>query len=112
MYIREAHPDDEWQMNDNETDALIYDQPRTLEERITIARDFVRHMQYTLPIVVDDIDDAAERAFAAWPERIYIVNSDGTIGYKGDVGPEGFLVNEVDEWLQDNRSLATPADDP
>mgnify|MGYP000356324549 CR=1 FL=1 len=37
VYIREAHPTDEWQMDSNVDQGVCYPQPRTLEERLVIA---------------------------------------------------------------------------
>jgi len=36
------------------------------------------------------MDNAASEAFAAWPERIYVVGVDGRIAFKGGPGPWGF----------------------
>lgn len=42
IYIREAHPLDEWQMKSNVTEDICYPQPHTLAQRVAIANDFVR----------------------------------------------------------------------
>ena len=47
-------------------------------------------MGLTLPVLVDRLDDAASNAFAAWPERIYVVDRDGRIAYVGGPGPFEF----------------------
>ena len=36
------------------------------------------------------MDNAAMEAFSAWPERIYVVDSDGRIAHPGAPGPRGF----------------------
>jgi type I thyroxine 5'-deiodinase len=48
-----------------------------------------------IPTLVDGMDDAAVEAFSAWPERIYIVNRDGQIHYRGEPGPRGFNPGEA-----------------
>ena len=35
-------------------------------------------------------DDATERAYTAWPERLYLIDRDGRIAYKSAPGPFGF----------------------
>lgn len=104
IYIREAHPTDEWQMRSNETEGVCYPQPRTLDERLTIARDFVARHGYELPLAVDDMTDIADELYASWPERLYVIGTDGKVAYKGQTGPFGFEPDEVDAWLAQQPS--------
>jgi hypothetical protein len=41
-------------------------------------------------MVLDDMSDAAGKAFSAWPERIYILAADGRVAYQGGHGPYDF----------------------
>jgi len=102
VYIREAHPLDEWQMDANEKEDVCYRQPRTLEERVLIANDFVKRFNYPIPLAIDTMDDKTEKVYAGWPERFYIVDRSGTIVYKGEPGPFGFRPDEVETWLAKN----------
>ena len=99
IYIKEAHPVDEWQMKDNVTEDVCYMQPKTLDQRLAIANDFVKRFEYRIPLLVDPIENPATAMYAAWPERLYIVDESGTIVYKGKPGPFGFHPEEVEEWL-------------
>lgn len=99
VYIKEAHPTDEWQMDSNETDGVCYPQPRTTAERLAIARDFAARYEYPIELVVDPIENPADNLYAGWPERLYVVGPDGVIRYKGDTGPFGFDPEEVEAWL-------------
>jgi hypothetical protein len=87
MYIREAHPvggprppPARFQIPD----------PKTLEERRRVAREFADEVKISVPILVDGIDDRVERAYAGWPDRIYIIDGGGKIIFKGEPGPGGF----------------------
>lgn len=102
VYIREAHPLDEWQMDSNEEENVCYRQPKTLGDRITIANDFVKRFAYPIPLAIDEIDDPVEKVYAGWPERFYIVDAKGVIVYKGEPGPFGFHPEEVEAWLKTN----------
>ena len=102
IYIREAHPLDEWQMDANEKEDVCYRQPRNLADRVLIANDFTRRFGYRLPLAIDTIDDRTEKAYAGWPERFYIVDRQGTIVYKGGPGPFEFHPEEVEAWLAKN----------
>jgi iodothyronine deiodinase-like protein len=100
VYIKEAHPEDEWQMDSNEKENVCYPQPRTLADRVAIANDFVKRFHYDVPIAVDDMGNDANEAYSGWPERFYIVEESGKIVYKGEPGPFGFKPEEVEEWLK------------
>ena len=99
VYIKEAHPEDEWQMESNEKEGVCYPQPKTTAQRVAIANDFVRRFEYPVPLLVDPIDNPADQLYAGWPERLYVIAEDGTIAYKGETGPFGFHPEEVEAWL-------------
>jgi hypothetical protein len=99
LYIKEAHPEDEWQMDVNEKEDVCYPQPKTLTARVAIANDFVGRFRYEIPVAVDPMDNNANEAYAGWPERFYIVDERGTIVFKGKPGPFGFKPAEVEAWL-------------
>jgi len=99
VYVREAHPTDEWQMKSNVKDDVCYAQPKTLEQRVAIAKDFTARYKFTLPFGIDDMSNAADTAYAAWPERLYIIDETGHIVYRGGIGPFHYKPTEVREWL-------------
>ncbi len=99
VYIREAHPEDEWQMTSNEQENVCYAQPKTLAQRLAIANDFVKRFHYDVPLVVDPIENPGNAAYAGWPERFYIIEESGKIVYKGKPGPFGYHPEEVESWL-------------
>ncbi len=101
IYIREAHPIDEWRMrsNDEDKDDVCYAQPKTLGQRVAIANDFTRRFKFALPFGIDDMSNAANNAYAAWPERLYILDPHGHIAYKGGNGPFKYNPKEVRDWL-------------
>lgn len=100
VYIREAHTEGGWQVAANREQGILYSPPETLDERLRIAGDFVDHFGTRLPVVVDGPDDLAESAYAAWPQRIYVVDEAGQIVYKSEPGAEGFDLDELASWLE------------
>ena len=100
IYIKEAHPTNEWQMPSNEKEGVCYLQPKSVEDRVHIANDFVKRFDFPIPLLVDDLENQADRAYAGWPERLYVLEPDGTIAYKGKTGPFGFEPGEVEDWLK------------
>jgi len=98
IYIVEAHAEDEWKI---EGHGLCYRQPKTLEERVKIARDFIKNKNFKLPLYVDLMDNNANVAYDARPERLYIICG-GKIVMKGGEGPFGYKISEVDSFLAKN----------
>jgi hypothetical protein len=97
--VREAHPTDEWQMKSNLKDDVCYAQPKNLEQRVAIAKDFTKRFGYSLPFGIDDMTNAADLAYSAWPERLYIIDESGHIAYRGGMGPFNYNPSEVRDWL-------------
>ncbi len=109
IYIREAHPQNEWQMDVNVKDDVCYAQPRSLQDRIAIANDFVKRFHYPVPLGVDTMADTANKLYGGWPERLYILAPDGTIVYKGGMGPFNYRPEEVLGWLRNRFPATRPA---
>ncbi len=86
-------------MKSNVKDDVCYAQPKTLEQRVAIANDFTKRFKFPLPFGIDDMSDAANDAYAAWPERIYIIDEGGHIAYRGGMGPFNYKPDEAREWL-------------
>lgn len=78
------------------------EQTNDLKERSQRAQQFVEAMKVTVPILVDKGDNKVNAAYSGWPERLYVVGSDGKIAYKGGPGPGGFKIAEVEDWLKKN----------
>ena len=102
VYIREAHPEDGWVMPRNQQQGINIKDPKTLEERTQVATKACTLLHIKLPCVVDGMDDKVNKAYAAWPDRIYIVDKDGKIVVAGNQGPAGFApsVQTARQWLE------------
>ena len=85
--------------NLKDKDNVCYAQPRNLGDRLTIANDFIKRFNYPVPFGVDDMNNAANDAYAAWPERLYILDEYGKIAYRGGNGPFNYNPKEVRAWL-------------
>lgn len=87
-------------MPGNAEAGIVLDQPRTAEQRRDVARQCCEKVRYTMPCVVDDMSNSVDAAYAAWPERLFIVGADGRIAYAGGRGPWGYKPREVERWLR------------
>lgn len=99
VYIREAHPTDEWEMKSNLTQNVCYPQPKTLAQRVAIANDFVKRFHFPIPIGIDAMNDLADHLYGGWPERLYVIDETGKIVYRGGMGPFNYHPAEVSAWL-------------
>jgi hypothetical protein len=86
-------------MKSNVKDDVCYAQPKNLEQRVAIANDFTKRFKFPLPFGIDDMSNATNDAYAAWPERIYIIDESGRIAYRGGMGPFNYKPEEAREWL-------------
>jgi hypothetical protein len=86
-------------MKSNVKDDVCYAQPKNLQQRVAIANDFVTRFKFPLPFGIDDMSNAANDVYAAWPERLYIVDESRHIAYRGGMGPFNYKPAEVREWL-------------
>jgi len=90
VYIREAHALDSRFPSGGGENPILED-PRTLAERRAVAGVCMAELDLgELPALVDGLDDAVSTAYAAWPDRLYLVGADGRIAYHGGRGPFGF----------------------
>jgi Iodothyronine deiodinase len=117
VYIREAHPTDEWQMKSNLQQNVCYPQPKTLAQRVAIANDFVKRFHFPIPIGIDAMSDVSDHLYGGWPERLYVIEETGKIVYRGGLGPFNYHPAEVSAWLAHRfpevhtAKLATPSAD-
>ena len=90
VYIREAHPEDAWALNVNRDESVMVYDPVDLGEREAVAETCVLRTALEIPVVVDRVDDAIAAAYGGWPDRLYLVGTDGRIAFQGGPGPMGF----------------------
>lgn len=95
VYILEAHPSDIWQMSANVRDNVVFSSPRDYEERNSVAGTCVRKLGIEFPALVDDFNNNTEKAYTAWPDRLYLIGRDGKVAYKSAAGPFGFKPDEL-----------------
>ena len=103
VYIQEAHPTDLWQLSSNVKDGVLFASPRTDDQRTETAAMCVARLSIKIPALLDGIDNKTERAYTGWPDRIYVIGTDGRIVHKSAPGPFGFSTSDLEQTL--NRLL-------
>jgi len=101
VYIKEAHPIDLWQTRSNVRDGVLLASPRTEADRFENASQCVRNLGIHIPALIDGIDDATERAYTGWPERLIVIAPGGRITYKSGAGPYGFSPKDMEPHLRE-----------
>ena len=97
IYIQEAHPTDGWQVESNLQEDILYRQHQSFEEREGAAQACSIGLHISIPVLVEDMENAVDEAYGAAPERLYLIGADGKVVYHGGAGPHFF---DVDEWQQ------------
>lgn len=105
VYIREAHPTDGWQVPANLRDQVLLESAKNIEHKEENATSCVCKLDIRVPTVVDNLDNRVELAYAAWPDRLYLIGKDGKIVYKSAPGPAGFRPAEMETAIE--RLLAS-----
>ena len=100
VYIQEAHAIDAWQDDDNIKAKIFLHSTRSLSERCSAAGMCLTKLGVEFPAAVDDLANSTERAYTAWPDRLYVIDRDGRIAYKSKPGPWGFKPEEVSQTLE------------
>jgi len=96
VYILEAHPTDVWQMESNVKENVLFASPKNAEEREYVAGACVRKLGIKFPAVIDGFDNTTEKAYTGWPDRLYLIGSDGKVLYKSKPGPFGFKPEQLE----------------
>ena len=90
VYIREAHALDGAMPNDR-PDSPIVEEPVTAQERKEVATRCAGALDMSpMTMLIDNMKDTTSQAYAAFPDRLYLVGKDGKIAFAGDRGPMGF----------------------
>ena len=105
VYTREAHPEDGWQVEINNDQDVVYDQPTTLDERAHIAGTCQARHGIRMPLLLDDMDDSITRAYAGSPERLYLIDENGIVRHRSVNGP--FQMKVIEAWYEALKEYIT-----
>ena len=107
MYIREAHAID----SRSPTAFELIEDPVNLTERSTVATTCVDKLNLPMPAVVDKLDDKVNQSYKGWPDRLYLVGTDGRLSYAGGRGPFFFSTDALQAAIRVElkKNLAQPA---
>jgi len=104
VYISEAHADggeSQWQSTVNAREGIDLPAARSLDEKQEHAALCLRKLELPFAVVVDGMDSAAERAYQAWPSRLYLVNRDGRVAYQTRLGELDFHAGQLERAIRE-----------
>jgi hypothetical protein len=90
IYIKEAHPEDGWVLASNREQEIAVADPASHDERRAVAEACAVRLQIRMPVLIDGIDNETARQYGGWPDRLYLIGTDGRVAFQGDEGPFGF----------------------
>lgn len=95
VYIQEAHATDGRQSAQNLVDEVLYEQPKSIEEREEVAQVCVLRLDLKMPMLLDNMSNEVDRLYAALPDRLYLLAENGVVVFRTPVGSPGF---DVEAW--------------
>jgi alkylhydroperoxidase family enzyme len=104
-------------MASNDHSGVAVAQPKSLEERTSVAAQCCTALKMTIPLCVDTLDDTVGRAYSGLPDRLYLLDKRGRVAYKGGRGPFGFKPGELEQsiamlLIDENASTNIGQNDP
>jgi hypothetical protein len=112
VYVKEAHPTDEWWLGRSRTQTLFHElsgsparldvaEPVTLEQRRKVAASCQANLfDGVVPLYVDTMKNEVNEMYAARPTRIYLIGRDGRVVYNPGIGPFGFSPEGLEGAIQ------------
>jgi hypothetical protein len=97
--VREAHPTDGWRMESNDRAGIALPQPKDKADRTAAATQCCSHLEMNMPVLVDELDDRVGNAYSGMPDRLYVIDRQGKVAYKGGRGPFGYKPGEMEQSL-------------
>lgn len=116
VYIRESHPTQGYQPAKYAREVQPVPDAESLERRRETAARYAEAKALPFPVLVDTLNDETARLYSAWPVRLFVVDTDGTVLYSGGQAPwfyrpfEGYqhqapVAPELQDLPRSDRSL-------
>jgi tetratricopeptide (TPR) repeat protein len=100
VYIREAHTGESWESDRNAREGVKMTEAATLAQKKGHAAMCSRALHLGFPALVDRMDGAVEKAYAAWPSRAVVVGITGQMLYNSGLTELDFHPEEMEAALK------------
>ena len=81
VYIREAHGTGSWQSTINQREGVDLPDASSFEQKRDYASSCLRKLKIKYMAAVDPMDNVTEKAYSAWPSRLYLVDKQGRVAF-------------------------------
>src|ERR1041384_1560676 len=105
IYIREAHSTQDWASTQNQREGITLQPAQNMDERGDHATMCVRKLHIEFPALLDTMNGGAEKAYAAWPSKAYLLDAHGRIIFSSGLSEQEFKPEQLEATL---RKLRTP----
>lgn len=92
VYVREAHGSDTHRADPRVRQVR---EAKSIEDRLSVARRAATELKLGFPLLADGLDDAVTRAYAAHPNRFFVIGKDGKVVHAGARGPDGYRIRAL-----------------
>ena len=79
----------------------MVEDPISVFERAQVADTCVTELNLPMPAILDKMDDKVSLAYQAWPDRLYLVGTDGKVAFAGGRGPFFFSPDALDQSIRE-----------
>lgn len=86
-------------MSGNDAAGISFAQPKNFEQRFDVAEKCAARLDMKTPVVIDSMDNQTAENYAAFPDRLYVIDMEGRVSYKGGRGPFGYKPREMEQTL-------------
>jgi tetratricopeptide (TPR) repeat protein len=90
VYIREAHGDGSWQSTANAREGVNLRDASDLKQKRSYAAMCLSNLKIHYPAVVDELDDAVEKRWSAFPSRVYVLDRAGRVVFNSVLDQQQF----------------------
>jgi tetratricopeptide (TPR) repeat protein len=105
IYIREAHSTNDWASTRNQREGIVLEPAANMGERQDHATMCVRKLHIEFPTLLDSMEGSAEKAYAAWPSKAYVVDKRGKILFSTGLSEQDFHPGELEAALRKAATL-------
>ncbi len=105
IYIREAHATNDWASTRNQREGIVLEPAANMGERQDHATMCIRKLHIEFPTLLDSMEGSAEKEYAAWPSKAYLVDKRGKILFSTGLSEQDFHPSELETAL---RKAAPP----
>lgn len=105
IYIREAHSTQDWASTQNQREGITLQPAKDMGERGDHATMCVRKLHIEFPALLDTMNGGAEKAYAAWPSKAYLLDAQGRIIFSSGLSEQEFKPEQLEAALRKARTL-------